>query len=806
MKRNLFTNIATAVLLLTLCMAAFAGCGSAEYTNENTQTGSEPAPYTATALVAVPLAASVPAAGNVIALYIGSPNAIVNGNLVKIDDNASIVPYIENSRALMPLRFVADTLGFTVEWRESDSSVTLSQTGLGLGFKLGSNIMRKNNEDIPMETAAVSANGRIFVPIAYVAEAMGMNAVYDRGLILLANSVPDENYINAMISRLSGLPFVGSTSEFNNLLKDLAAEDIEQVYYNIIVDDLAPGMRAEAAEAQADGFAAASPPAAVTQSAAGAAGDYSSTNIQVQGVDEADIIKTDGQYIYHLSDGKLHIIKADGRGNMEKTAVINFEPNRGGYYPNDMYIDGDRLCVIGSLYLPSVVYGNDYPGEISGDVRSVYSGRSFIRLLVYDISVKSAPVKKREFTVEGSLISSRKVDNTLYLVANKHMYFYGVTEPSDMIPLYSDKAGADLIPLSCGTMRYFPDAVDRSMLIICGIDIKDDSAEAKINSILGSGTDIFMSRTGLYIAKYNYGYMMPRPFTADGGNTGSADKTSFYKFVLDNGNVVYNAVGVADGNVLNQYSMDEYNGYFRVATTVGWSSKNVLTVFNQSMDAIGKIDNMAPGEQIYSTRFMGDRAFIVTFRTVDPLFAIDLSSPSNPRVLGELKIPGYSTYLHPYDENRLIGFGRDTEELTTTDARGNIVDTRAVNRGLKLALFDISDMSKPREISVMSIGNSYADSHLLYNPKAFLFSKEKGFIAFPVTQYPNTDYDGTIYEAFEGAYVYNINPDGINLRGKITHEAATRIIYIGDTFYTASHIGIQANDMGDLRKLLATSY
>ena len=208
---------------------------------------------------------------------------------------------------------------------------------------------------------------------------------------------------------------------------------------------------------------------------------------------------------------------------------------------------------------------------------------------------------------------------------------------------------------------------------------------------------------------------------------------------------------------------------------------------------------------------MGERAFMVTYRTVDPLFALDLSDPRHPKVLGELKIPGYSTYLHPYDENHLIGFGRDTEELTTIDSKGNVVSVRAVNRGLKLALFDISDMKNPKEKAVISIGDEYTDSELLHNPKALLFSKEKGFIAFPVRHY-NYGYNSKEEEDFSGAHVYDISPNGLKLRGVISQKELSksnsrfryyddyiqRIIYIGDTFYSASGLGLQANDMKSL--------
>jgi uncharacterized secreted protein with C-terminal beta-propeller domain len=441
-------------------------------------------------------------------------------------------------------------------------------------------------------------------------------------------------------------------------------------------------------------------------------------------------------------------------------------------------------------------------------------GKNYIKVMIYDIRQKSAPTLIREFSAEGDLLTSRKVDNTLYLVINYHMYFYDINKPSEAVPLYRDSVGAkdsDPLPLDFATMRYFPGNEDGSILIICGLDIADAKAEAKIASILGSGNVVYMSRSALYVAKYNYAYnIMPK---ADTVNVNVSDQTTFFKFALDNGYVVYQAKGLANGNVLNQYSLDEFNSCFRAAMTVNSNrgeSKNALNIFDQSMQLIGSIDDLAPGERIYSARFMGERAFMVTYRTIDPLFALDLSDPRNPKALGELKIPGYSTYLHPYDENHLIGFGRDTEELTTIDSKGNVVNVRAVNRGLKLALFDISNLSDPKEVAVVSIGNESTDSELLYNPKALLFSKEKGFIAFPVRHYGyGSDKE---YKDFSGAHVYDISPNGIKLRGLISQEGMIesnkyryydsyiqRIIYIGDTFYSASNTGIQSNEMSNLR-------
>ncbi|MCL1873811.1 MAG: beta-propeller domain-containing protein [Clostridiales bacterium] len=763
-----------------------------------------------------------------IILYIGSPEAIVNDQTTRIDPkNAAVVPFINNGRTLMPISFVANNLGFEVKWQEADRVVILKKDDLTLEFTLDSKIMKKNGAATEMETAAVIKNGRTLVPIFYVSKALGQFVTYDQGLIVLDSEriykpAEDRAYLDSLIARLATLPIVGSKDKFNSLMKNIATahnQDRGELVYGfdaVMIAD--PPVPAQDNAMPNEAPAVSQPEADVrqaktTQVTAEGGGDldYSSTNIQVEGVDEADIIKTDGQYIYHLAGMTLNIIKANAAGNMEMTCSFDLGKEQADFYPQDMYVDGDKLCLIGMEHnYQTFDFQIPRDTEDDIDIMPLHFGKSFTKVMVYDITNKAAPKLARDFSTEGNLISSRKVDNNLYLIINYYMSFYGLKEPSEVVPLYHDSsemAGGKYSALDFTAMRYFPGEEDSSMLIVCGLDLKDDKEEAKITSIIGSGNTVYMSRSALYIAKHDY-----RGSFARGGSV-STDATTFFKFVLDNGNAIYSTKGETDGYVLNQYSLDEYNDCLRVATTVNSAggSKNALTVFDESMQVIGKISDMAPGEQVYSARFMGEKAFMVTFRTVDPLFAIDLSDPRNPKVLGELKIPGYSTYLHPYDENHLIGFGRDTEELTTLDSKGNVVDVRAVNRGLKLALFDISDMTNPKEISVVSIGDESTHSDLLYNPKAMLFSREKGFIAFPVTQY---SYSGKEEELFAGAHVYDISTSGIKLRGKISHGSGNnldydkyydnliqRIIYIGDTFYSAANGGIQANEIKSLKYL-----
>jgi len=236
-----------------------------------------------------------------------------------------------------------------------------------------------------------------------------------------------------------------------------------------------------------------------------------------------------------------------------------------------------------------------------------------------------------------------------------------------------------------------------------------------------------------------------------------------------------------------------------------------LYVLNEDLETIGKIEDIAPGERIYSARFMGERAYMVTFKKVDPLFVIDLKEPTAPKILGKLKIPGYSDYLHPYDENHIIGFGKDA----AVDGKNDKV---AFYQGMKIAIFDVSDVNNPKEKFVEIIGDRGTDSELLHNHKALLFSKNRNLLAFPITvmEVKNKE-NSSVHDygefTFQGAYIYNIDlENGFTLRKTITHlsdgdynksgygwyesnKNIERIIYIDDVLYTISKGMIKAHQI-----------
>lgn len=570
------------------------------------------------------------------------------------------------------------------------------------------------------------------------------------------------------------------------------------------------------------------PKTALIESTNQSSSDYYSTNIQVAGVDEADIIKTDGKYIYYVNTEEIDIIKAVPANNMQLTSRIKFDdPN---FYPAEIYLEKNYLVVLGtSNNLPPhhIMPAPYAKAQIYPPPFSTVTAKA----MVYDVKEPDRPQKIREVEVKGHLLSSRKIGNAVYLVSNHHFYWYqGIKEVE--LPGYRDtnaENSRDFKEVPCENIRYFPDGVSSSYLVLAGFNLDDTVNPAAVEAYLGYSENIYASPQNLYIALTQepvYHILRDSNIAKPNDEEG---KTLIYKFNLQQGKTLYTGKAEVKGRILNQFSMDEYGDNFRIATTSGdiwrddeYTSKNNIYILDKDLKLIGKLEGIAPKERIYSTRFMGDRAYMVTFRNVDPFFVIDLKNPEKPQILGLLKIPGYSNYLHPYDENHIIGFGKDTVEI-----KG-----QAFYQGMKIALFDVSDVNNPVEKSKAVIGDRGTESELLHNHKALLFSKEKNLLAFPVTVMKvkpeqKQTFSREIPEygsfAFQGAYIYNTDlKTGFNLKGTITHlekedylkagdywyesnKNIQRIIYIGDTLYTISPSILKAHEMGNLKLIKSIS-
>ena len=316
----------------------------------------------------------------------------------------------------------------------------------------------------------------------------------------------------------------------------------------------------------------------------------------------------------------------------------------------------------------------------------------------------------------------------------------------------------------------------------------DDAQEPTNMTVMMGGTsNMYVSLNNIYVTY---------PTWSEQGQY-----TSIYRVRVNGSELTFEAKGNVLGYVLNQYSMDEYNGYFRLATTSrkNQTQQNNVYVLDSNLTVTGKLENLAEDERIYSARFMGDKCYLVTFRQIDPFFILDMSNPAEPKVAGELKIPGYSSYLHLYDENHVIGLGKE-------------------NSNVKLSLFDVSNVNKPMEVAKYIVEGDWTDSEALNQPKAFLFDKEKELLVIPVskTNYgviDTKDGESTATQGgfWQGAYVFKITASNFTLRDDITHQETTssyygydyntqihRALYIDNTLYTISNAKVLLNNLDDL--------
>ena len=549
--------------------------------------------------------------------------------------------------------------------------------------------------------------------------------------------------------------------------------------------------------------------------------DYSKTNIQVENVDEADIIKTDGNYIYSLSKESIVITDVTDPNKIKVASKIT--PTDNGI-PEDLILFENKLVAICSeINSPYIYYSSNKNNTI---------------VRIYDITNREEPRMVKNYKLYEPYYTTRCIGSKLYVISTGNLR----KENNKIVRYYDEEYSQKEIELK--NIKYLKNVETNKQTIISMMDLNNIEQNVNVSSYLIDIENAYISEKNIYLLDTNYkGNYYPKISSIYGikGIWGLNDyiydytenyETEIYKFnILDNGEVEYSCKTRVKGQTINQYSLDEYNGNLRVALKDSREGSRIV-IFNEKMQQIGETPYLAKGEQMYSTRFMGDKAYLVTYKTIDPLFVIDLSNPTEPKVLGELKIPGYSTYLHPYDENHLIGIGMQTEEKINRDIQGKVTSTTATITGMKMALFDVTDPTNPVEISSTVIGDRRTTSAILTNPKALLFSKEKELIAIPVNNYAeyisiasSNTYEDTI-NAYkknttkyisEGYSVYSINIEkGINLKGIITQEnidnksqdtyyytnsKLLRGVYIENNLYTVSEKCIKVSDLETLKEI-----
>ena len=521
------------------------------------------------------------------------------------------------------------------------------------------------------------------------------------------------------------------------------------------------------------------------------ASDFSTTNTQVENVDEADIVKTDGKYIYYVSNGEVYIVGAD---NLELTSKITFDSSEDNFNVNEIYNKDDKIIVMGNAYIKQEPLITEEDDGQTKRQSVIQRGTPVVKARVYDISNKKEPELVREVALEGRYINSRMIDNEVYFISRKSIYFNEVEPIATILPVVKDSTiSEELITIDHTEIAYFDTIEDNSFMMVGGFDINDND-NLSVETIYGAGNEVYSTQDHLYIAQSLYF---------------SNNATKIYKFELNDTKVSLIAEGEIEGYINDQFSMDEYNGNLRVATTVRemetndnalvdsvieTNTKNNLYVLNEKLEKVGELTDLAKGEKIYSVRFIGDMGYVVTFKEIDPLFVIDLSNPIRPEVKGELKIPGYSSYLHPYDENHIIGIGYNTKD----NGYGGVT-----NSNMKMSMFDISDMENPKEIFNVDIGDEYAESEVTYNHKALFYKETEDLIGFPVT-YRNNNFRN--YE--NGFVIFKIDIENnefekyAEVLQKLDYKKQVdRIIYIDENIYTLAKSIIVKYDLNTLEKL-----
>src|SRR5438309_429760 len=492
---------------------------------------------------------------------------------------------------------------------------------------------------------------------------------------------------------------------------------------------------------------------------------HSETNQQVSGVDELDNVKNDGQYIYTITNNTVAIVQAYPTTDARLLSRVNVSGILQG-----IFVVGNRLVIVseipghpypyysGGAPPPALTTGASQPGNIAKIYPIQFSGTT--SLLVFDISKHANPVITTRVDVNGTLAGARLIGNDVYLVATQPVFCYGeILLPEQIVNGQVVKATP--------TQVYHSDVVDQgySFTTIVGFDTtqSNPSPSAKIY-LIGTTSTIYVSLHDIYLTQPVWS---------------QSQQTIVHRISIDGLAITYQATGAVPGHVLNQFSMDEYNGYLRIATTYCCSQSGApmplaypsisqqetnVYVLDKSLHIAGKLEGLSPGEQIYSARFMGDKAYLVTYKRTDPLFVIGLQDPARPKVLGQLNVTGVSDYLQPYDETHLIGIGQAGTDVAWENA------VRIT--GIKISLFNVTDPKQPTETSRYLIGGPGTSSPAINDHKAVLFDKTLNLLVIPVevtAQPQNTTYWYSYQPVWQGAYVFNITPDnGIVFKGGIT--------------------------------------
>lgn len=524
-----------------------------------------------------------------------------------------------------------------------------------------------------------------------------------------------------------------------------------------------------------------------TAGEAGGASGYSDTNVREEGVGEADIVKTDGKRLYIVNNQQIQIVGIE-KEEMEHLSTIRLDQE---CYVSEIFVKGDRLIAVYSQ--------SEYRDQ--GDVSTGEYGGRYLQYAVaetFDISKPEKPKSVGKISQSGNYNTMRVSGDYVYLLSDFYAEIYSSrTDRDGYIPMAQGKrieSGDILMPMGARAEKY---------TIISAFSIKDPEKKVDTKAVFGSAGMCYVSRNNIYICESDYGDYGIMPLARQGGGSSgrSVSGTCIRKVSYKDGRLTAVGQTEVDGTLNDSFSIDEYEGNLRLVVTVTPISSdnsstprlfglteeaeqelkdtNSLYILDKNLEELSRIEGLAEDEAVYSARFMGDTGYFVTFRQMDPLFSVDLSDPKKPEILGKLKIPGFSEYLHPYGEGKLLGIGMDVDETGTA------------TEGVKLSMFDITDPENVTEAEKYVLENTYS-SDVFYDYKSALVDVEKNLIGFRV--------DGDVMRYVIFSYGKN-GFECIFERELSGYAWNARALYSGSRLYLTAGNTVESYDMKSFQKI-----
>ena len=498
------------------------------------------------------------------------------------------------------------------------------------------------------------------------------------------------------------------------------------------------------------------------------ASDYSDTNVREDGVGESDIVKTDGKNLYTMYNNRIEIVNIE-KQNMEQAATIRLEKNQD---IREIYIKDDQLVVV-------------YTESYYGDETDSYSYRVVTTAEIYDVSNPDKPTSKGKVTQSGNYNTMRISGDYVYLLSD---FDASIVNGRDAIGEYVPSVQGKLVEDSNICMPQY--VRGDTYTVVSSFTLKNPEEKVDSKAIFGCSGLVYVSKNNIYVCESYY-------------NSDDSDVTQTCIRKISYKDGILKAVGQTkiDGTLNDSFSLDEYEGNLRLVTTVSSNGDsgimplvlfgdsadseiakqedtNYLYILDEKLNELSKIEDIAKDEQVYSARFIGKTGYVVTYKQTDPLFSIDLSDPKNPQIIGELKIPGFSEYLHPYGDGLLLGIGMDVDDTGTT------------TNGVKLSMFDISNPEDVAEVQKYVMEDCYS-TNVTYEYKAAMIDVEKNLIGF-VAYGENTKY-----------YIFSYDESGFQclFEREMTSYGNVRGLYVGEYFYLVSGNTVEKYELNGFKKV-----